>query len=105
MKQLMHPNDSCKLALRIATVSLLFSSATFAQSTYGSIAGVITDPSAAVIRDADVEAKNTGTSVVRTVKTDAAPQVLIFPERIATFGTPLRFEGESPASRPAFKMD
>ena len=71
MKYIAHLDDICKSALRIALACLLFSSAMFAQSTYGSIAGVITDPSAAVIRDADVEAKNIETNVARRVKTNA----------------------------------
>jgi len=55
----------------LAAACLLLSSAVFAQSTYGTITGVVTDPTAAVIRDATVEAKNNETSEVRTVKTDA----------------------------------
>ena len=57
--------------LCLAAACLLLSSAVFAQSTYGTITGVVTDPTAAVIRDATVEAKNNETSEVRTVKTDA----------------------------------
>jgi hypothetical protein len=71
MTHTMHAGNGYMSVLRIAVAGLLFSSAMFAQSTYGSITGVITDPSAAVVRDAAVEAKNVETSVVRTVKTEA----------------------------------
>jgi hypothetical protein len=60
-----------KRNVRLAVAILFLSGAAFAQSTYGTIYGNITDPSAAIIRDAVVEATNTSTGVVRSVKTNA----------------------------------
>jgi hypothetical protein len=48
---------------------MLWQGAAFAQSTYGTIYGTITDPSSGVIRDAVVEAKNPGTGAARSMKT------------------------------------
>ncbi len=56
--------------LSLMAGALAFSSAAFAQSTYGTIHGVVTDPSGAVIASAKVEATNQNTSVVRTVTTN-----------------------------------
>jgi len=61
-----------KRNVRLAAAILFLSGAAFAQSTYGTIYGNITDPSSAIIRDAVVEATNTSTGVVRSVKTNAA---------------------------------
>ena len=47
----------------------LFSPPLIAQSTYGSIAGVVTDPSAAAIADAQVTLTNLGTSEKRAQPT------------------------------------
>ncbi len=61
-----------KLKLCLLTIAaLVFSSVAFAQSTFGTIAGVVTDPSGAVISNAKVEVTNQNTSVVRTVNTNS----------------------------------
>ncbi|MHB1857171.1 MAG: carboxypeptidase-like regulatory domain-containing protein [Acidobacteriaceae bacterium] len=52
-------------------VSILFSSAAFAQNDVGTIVGYVTDPSGAVIANAKVTATNEGTKSARTVTTDA----------------------------------
>ena len=52
-------------------VSILFSSAAFAQNDVGTIVGYVTDPSGAVIANAKVAATNEGTKATRTVTTDA----------------------------------
>ena len=57
--------------LCIAVLWLAASSAAFAQSTYGTIDGTITDPSSAVIRGAKVEAVNEQTKVAHTLDSDA----------------------------------
>jgi hypothetical protein len=48
---------------------MLLSTAVYAQSTYGTITGAVTDPSSAVIAGAKVEAKNESTGDVRSVET------------------------------------
>lgn len=53
-----------------AVFGFITSSVAFAQSTYGSINGIVTDPSSAVVRGAKVEAINQQTQVTRTVETD-----------------------------------
>ena len=63
-------NVSPPQVVRLALASLLASSAVFAQSTYGTISGAITDPSSAVIRAAKVEAVNQETKVARSVVSD-----------------------------------
>ena len=63
-------NVSPPQVVRLALASLVASSAVFAQSTYGTISGAITDPSSAVIRAAKVEAVNQETKVARSVVTD-----------------------------------
>ncbi len=61
-----------KLNVCLLTVAALaFSAAAFAQSTYGTIAGVVTDPSGAVVGNAKVEVTNRNTSTVRTVTTNS----------------------------------
>jgi hypothetical protein len=50
---------------------MLLSSVVYAQSTYGTITGAVTDPSSAVIAGAKVEAKNQSTGEVRTAETNA----------------------------------
>jgi hypothetical protein len=54
-----------------ASAFLLLSTAAFAQSTYTGIYGNISDPSAAIIRDAVVEATNAGTGEARSMKTNS----------------------------------
>ncbi len=51
-------------------IGVLFSSYVFGQ-TGGTITGVISDPSGAVVANASIEAKNTDTGVVSTVATSA----------------------------------
>jgi hypothetical protein len=63
-----------KKGLPILTLigALFFGSAgTFAQSTFGTISGVVTDQSAAVVKGAAVEVKNQSTNAVREVLSDA----------------------------------
>jgi len=60
-----------RLNVCLGAALMLLPAAAFAQSTYGTIYGTVTDPSMAVIRDAVVEAKNPGTGAVRSVKTGA----------------------------------
>ena len=55
---------------KLATVVLSFAYAAFGQ-TGGTITGVISDPSGAVVANAPVEAKNTATGVVSTAATSA----------------------------------
>jgi hypothetical protein len=50
---------------------LLVSSGLFAQSTFGTITGVVTDQSGAIIKGASVQIKNQSTNAVRTILTDA----------------------------------
>ena len=59
----------CKI--RLAVALLVVSVAAYAQSTYGTIYGSVTDPSSAVIKEAVIEAKNPNTGAVRSVKTGA----------------------------------
>ena len=58
-----------RLNVCLGAALILLPVAAFAQSTYGTIYGTITDPSMGVIRDAVVEAKNQGTGAVRSMKT------------------------------------
>jgi len=57
--------------LGLAALLVLVSTSAVAQSTYGSIIGVVTDPSNAVVRDASVQATNDNTGIARSVKTGA----------------------------------
>jgi len=50
---------------------MAISMSAYAQSTYGTITGAISDPSAAVIAGAKIEAKNESTGDVRTAETNA----------------------------------
>ena len=52
-------------------ISMLFSSAAFAQYDVGSIVGYVTDPSGAVVPNAKVTVTNEGTKESRAVSTDA----------------------------------
>jgi Carboxypeptidase regulatory-like domain len=58
--------------VRLTFASLLASGGVFAQSTYGTITGIITDQTSAVIRAAKVEALNQETKITRSVVTDDA---------------------------------
>jgi Carboxypeptidase regulatory-like domain len=60
-----------RLNVCLGAALILLPAAALAQSTYGTIYGTITDPSAGIIRDAVVEAKNPGTGAIRSVKTGA----------------------------------
>lgn len=57
--------------LRLLTLSLLVSLAVSAQSSTASISGIVTDPAQAVIANASVTVKNTGTGLTRTLQTDS----------------------------------
>ena len=63
-------NILSRRAIRVAFAFLLAASAAFAQSTYGTIAGTITDSTSAIIRAAKVEAMNQETKISRSVVTD-----------------------------------
>ena len=63
-------NNHSRRVIRVAFASLLAASALFAQSTYGTIGGTITDSTSAVIRSAQVEALNQETKTSRSVVTD-----------------------------------
>jgi len=58
-------------ALLLAALLALLPAAAVAQSTYGTINGVVIDPSKAVVRDATVQSVNTNTGAARSTKTDA----------------------------------
>ena len=60
--------------MRIAALAIAVSSAAFAQSTYGTIYGTVTDPSSAVVRGAKVEAIDEHTGVTLSLETDANGQ-------------------------------
>lgn len=60
-----------RLNVCLGAALMLLPAAAFAQSTYGTIYGTITDSSSGVVRDALVEAKNPGSGVVRSTKTGA----------------------------------
>ena len=55
----------------IVSVVLLSAVALFAQSDRGTITGTISDPAGAVVANAAIEAKNTGTGIVTTVASSA----------------------------------
>jgi hypothetical protein len=57
--------------LGLAALLVLVSTSAVAQSRYGSIIGVVTDPSNAIVRDASVQATNDNTGIARVVKTGA----------------------------------
>ena len=56
-----------RLNVCLGAAVMLWQGFAFAQSTYGTIYGTITDPSSGVIRDAVVEARNPGTGAVRSM--------------------------------------
>lgn len=62
-----------KTRIAIATSLWLFAASTgsFAQSTYATITGTVTDPSGAVVKGAKVEVLNQNTSTARTATTDS----------------------------------
>lgn len=56
-----------------ATLLLIFvARAAFSQSTFGSLTGVVTDSSGAVVPNAQVQVTNEGTGAIRTVATGSA---------------------------------
>ena len=57
-------------AAHLLAICFLTCGTVFAQSTYGTITGTVTDPSLAVIRGAAVEAVNQETMLARSVRTD-----------------------------------
>ncbi|MGA2436189.1 MAG: TonB-dependent receptor, partial [Bryobacteraceae bacterium] len=57
--------------MALAAALLFGHSRALAQSTYGTIVGTITDPSGAVIPGAKAEARNQGTSAVRSIGADS----------------------------------
>jgi hypothetical protein len=64
-------NSSFRHMVCFAALCFVASSAAFAQSTYGTINGSVTDQSSAVVRGAKVEATNQQTQVTHTLETDA----------------------------------
>jgi len=63
-------NVLTKILISLALASLAASCVAFAQSTYGTISGAITDATAAAIPGAKVEAQNQQTMTSRTIVTD-----------------------------------
>lgn len=61
-----------RLTLAGVLLSLLFSSTSFGQSTFGSITGSVMDPSGAVVAGAEVLIINQGTGLTRRVTTTSA---------------------------------
>src|SRR5215831_8760352 len=57
--------------IAVGAVMLLFTAASFAQSTFGEFVGTVKDPSGASITGCTVTVKNLGTSATRTVTTDS----------------------------------
>jgi hypothetical protein len=60
---------SAKALVAASVLLMLFSSKCLAQSTFGSITGVVTDPTGAVVPNAQVSVTNLGTGVVRETTT------------------------------------
>ena len=58
------------LSAALAALTLFFSVAGLAQSTFGSFVGTVRDPSGAVVANCTVSVLNTGTSARRTTTTD-----------------------------------
>src|SRR5579871_109398 len=66
------PSIQVRKLVGMVVVLVSLAAAALAQSTYGTIVGVVTDPTNAIVRDATLEATNVNTGVKRTVKTNEA---------------------------------
>ena len=92
-------------ACAAAAVALLSASAAIGQTTTGSITGTVTDPSGAVIPNANVVAVNTGTGVRTPVKSNGAGVYTIRFLPIGSYTIEISSQGFSKVTVPQFALE
>ena len=76
---------SCTRSLAVFLLAALLASPAAAQTLYGSLTGVLTDPSGSAIPNAKVEALNVGTGVVKSTQTDERGSYLFNDLQVGTY--------------------
>jgi hypothetical protein len=84
-------------AVHLALVLLLFLVPAFAQFDTGTIAGLVTDPSGAVVAGADITVTNTGTGTKTTYKSDEAGNFVASALPFGTYVVSAESSGFAPA--------
>lgn len=89
----------------LAALILLFSGAALkAQVASGAIVGTVTDPSGAVIPGATVTARDTGTGIVRTVKTNATGNYTFSVLQVGNYVITVQASGFATFASPALSL-
>ncbi len=76
---------SCTRSLAVFLLAALLASPAAAQTLYGSLTGVLTDPSGSAIPNVKVEAVNVGTGVVKSTQTDERGSYLFNDLQVGTY--------------------
>ncbi len=101
-----HKQSHFSRSARFATLAaLLAASAAFSQTTTGSVTGTVTDPSGAVIPNAEVVAVNTATGVQTPVKSNNAGVYSIRFLPIGTYTIEVTSQGFSKETVPQFALE
>ena len=94
------------MRVRLSLLTLLLAGGLSAQSITGSITGIISDPSGAVIPNVTVEVTNTETNIRISVKSDASGNYTLtlppgnYTVQAAMNGTPYEGGGSTPLGHP-----
>jgi hypothetical protein len=84
--------------------ALIFSSAVFGQGANGTITGTVTDPAGAVVANAPIEAKNTGTSAVYPAATSATGNYTLSELPIGTYDISVTAPGFKKETRTGIQV-
>src|SRR5581483_11730507 len=98
-------NKNIRYFVGICVACLLTLCSALAQTVTGSITGLITDPSGAVVSGATVTAENTATAVKTTAKTNAAGVYTIRFLPIGTYKLTIEAKGFSSSTVNPFPLE
>jgi hypothetical protein len=97
-------NRDVRSVLQGAILSFLFISANFGQSTFGSITGIVKDPSGAYVPNAEVTVTNSGNGAVRQVTSSSTGNFNVPNLDIGTYSVRVTAKGFSAYSRSSLVL-